>query len=362
MKKLHLLLLAAVMAMPMGGHAQDIEYQITGLTTDDATTVTVFVNDNARQADSAKVINGRFEVRGKAPRGSLLTVMEGLRMLGVVIDGTPADINLSSYSISGSAENIAFGRLQHRVDSISARLMAMRENTLTNRRDTSLAAKKRYTEYQNAAEATRQAIIGEISAYARAHSEMVSPAYLIAVYSNIMQFSDLQTELDSTTAYYHHPILKPVISRFEALAKRQEGRRYTDMKMQSPDGKTVLLSQYIGHGHYSLIDFWASWCGPCIKEMPTIKAAYDRYHASKGFEVVGVSFDDNANHWREAIKKHGLAWPQMSDLKGQCGIARDVYGIGAIPANVLVSPEGVIVANDLRGEDLLKKLAEIYGE
>lgn len=153
-----------------------------------------------------------------------------------------------------------------------------------------------------------------------------------------------------------------MISRFEALAKRQEGRRYTDMKMQSPDGKTVLLSQYIGHGHYSLIDFWASRCGTCIKEMPTIKAAYDRYHASKGFEVVGVSLDSNRKQWLKAVKEHQMTWPQLCAAEGEGNPAVDLYGIRGIPDNILVGPDGTVVTNDLRGEDLLKKLAEIYGE
>ena len=100
----------------------------------------------------------------------------------------------------------------------------------------------------------------------------------------------------------------------------------------------------------------------CRREMPTVVEAYNRYHASKGFNVVGVSFDDKLDRWKDGVKQLGMAWPQMSDLKGWKCAANEVYGVSSIPSNVLVDPQGKIVASDLRGKELLNKLKEIYGE
>ena len=107
-----------------------------------------------------------------------------------------------------------------------------------------------------------------------------------------------------------------------------------------------------------MIDFWASWCGPCKREMPTVVEAYDMYK-NKGFGVVGVSLDNNAESWKQAIKEWNITWPQMSDLKGwQCEGA-SLYGVRAIPATVLVDQQGTIIARNLRGAALMKKLGEL---
>ena len=130
---------------------------------------------------------------------------------------------------------------------------------------------------------------------------------------------------------------------------------YTDISLPGPQGQTVKVSDYVGKNKLVLIDFWASWCGPCMGEMPNVVKAYEMFHA-KGLEIVGVSLDKNKASWLAAVEQTGQKWPQMSDLKGWDSEGAALYGIQSIPANVLINEQGEIVAQNLRGDALLKEV------
>ncbi len=135
------------------------------------------------------------------------------------------------------------------------------------------------------------------------------------------------------------------------------GQPYTDFTLNDPEGNPLPLSSVIGE-NYVLIDFWASWCQPCRRENPNIVAAYNAFH-DKGFDIFGVSLDQSHSKWIEAIEQDGLTWNHVSDLKYWSSEAGRLYGVQSIPHSVLISPDGIIVAKNLRQEALHEKLAEL---
>jgi thiol-disulfide isomerase/thioredoxin len=110
-----------------------------------------------------------------------------------------------------------------------------------------------------------------------------------------------------------------------------------------------------------LVDFWASWCGPCRAENPNVVKAYNRFK-DKNFTILGISLDDSRDKWVRAIEKDQLTWQQVSDLKGWQNEVAKLYGIRAIPQNYLLDPKGKIIGKNLRGEALEKRLEELMGE
>ena len=145
-------------------------------------------------------------------------------------------------------------------------------------------------------------------------------------------------------------------NRLAVLKKSAIGQPMIDFTQADVNGKPVRLSDY--KGKYVLLDFWASWCGPCRAENPNVLKAYNQFK-DKNFTVVGVSLDEKADKWKEAIEKDGMPWMQVSDLKGFRNEVAQQYGIQAIPFSFLIDPQGIIVAKELRGAALHTKLAEI---
>lgn len=187
-------------------------------------------------------------------------------------------------------------------------------------------------------------------------------------YISLLALNDLtnpNSEIDSPTLLSLYKNLSETVKKTDfgkALGTRiLSGSRTAigsvapDFTQNNPDGKPVKLSDF--RGKYVLIDFWASWCGPCRKENPTVVKAYAQFK-DKNFEILGVSLDNpnGRNAWLNAIENDKLTWMQVSDLQGWKNQAAALYGVQSIPQNFLIDPKGVIIAKNLRGEELIRKL------
>ncbi len=136
------------------------------------------------------------------------------------------------------------------------------------------------------------------------------------------------------------------------------GTEAPDFQLQTIDGKTIKLSQY--RGQYCVLDFWASWCGDCRKDMPEMKRIYDRF-SKQGVQFVGISFDTRKESWQNAIEKYGISYPQVSELKNMRDASiTKAYGIHWIPSYVLVGPDGKVCLSTVLTWKLEKKLEEVF--
>lgn len=154
----------------------------------------------------------------------------------------------------------------------------------------------------------------------------------------------------------NYPSGKQFEYRLELAKKLTVGNPAIEFSQNDAAGKPVNLGSF--KGKYVLVDFWASWCGPCRAENPNVVKAYHKYK-EKGFTILGVSFDESKEKWLQAVQDDQLAWTQVSDLKGWGNAVGQLYGIRAIPQNLLLDPQGKIIAKNLRAEALEAKLEEL---
>jgi peroxiredoxin len=181
--------------------------------------------------------------------------------------------------------------------------------------------------------------------------------YLIVANSWQFELADLESVAATVdTSINNSTYVLKIRERIEILKKVAVGQMAPDFSMADSTGKVVSLSSF--KGKLVLIDFWASWCSPCRAENPGIVKVYNEFH-SKGFYILGVSLDKKRESWLKAVADDQLSWEQVSELKGWDCSAGKLYGVNSIPANILVDADGKIIARNIFGDELKKKLAEV---
>ncbi|MCC6371650.1 MAG: TlpA family protein disulfide reductase [Bacteroidia bacterium] len=277
----------------------------------------------------------------------------------ITVTGTIKDLG-NTYKAEGSAETALFidynnmaRRREMRLDSLNKVFMALVEPIKMDSVKVDSLSKTFEAPYNNIVEPEQKAMVNKIMQNTSMYSSIMAIQSI-----EPDKFPEVYIELDKglTKKFPNDKNVK----MFDDMVKRQlstsVGMVAPEIMLPTPDGKDLALSSL--RGKVVLIDFWASWCGPCRKEMPNVVKAYAKFK-NKGFEIYGVSLDQEKDRWVEAIAKDGITWPQVSDLKQWGSEVVKLYSIQGIPFTVLIDKDGKILAKNLRGEELEAKLAEV---
>ena len=324
---------------------------IHGICEPDAKYIGICKNmDGSGGADSVSVRDGKWEYMKELPAdvytlSFISDVMEKQEkqedFITVMADSIPTEIDLTTGTVKGSKASEA-------MNATWKGLLASMKS------DNKLAAVQQM----------RKAVLD--------NTDSMLPVVFVPMMYKGLTYGDLKKIFRPGVPYENHPAMQEAKAHMsqmqEAYQKelqsqkaRDIGNKFTDIAMNDTTGRERRLSEWCGKGRYVLIDFWASWCGPCRAEMPNVTACYEKYHA-KGLDIVAISFDTNKDAWLRAINTMKMPWVHLSDLAGWNSLGAKTYDIKGIPANILLDGEGNIIDIDLRDYMLEEKLAEIFGE
>lgn len=315
--------------------------------------------------DSAIVKNGKFTFKGgvKIPDLYFISLEDKKGQMLFFLENSKLNVTLPADSVwkgqvKGSGVHDQYvkynqeeGQFTAKLDEISKALRALNKNKEASEAERS----KLMEEYRT----VNKADMDYIKNYIAANPKSVLTPFLLQSKYSLYRF----TELDSVVNNLDKSVMttngaKYITNYISVKKKTDVGQPLTDFAFPDSTGKVIALSSVVKQHKYVLLDFWASWCGPCRAEMPQVKEIYAKYK-SQGFEIFAVSLDASAAPWKKAMQEFNMQWPSVSDLKGWNCEAGKLYGVTGVPYNVLIDQQGTIVAKNLHGNGLDAKLKEL---
>jgi peroxiredoxin len=321
------------------------------------------VDGQPQSVDTTDVVGGKFEFTGKmeVPDLRLIRLDEQEYLAPFFLDNSSITVTAKKDSLrvskySGSPTQDVFQIYLTEMEKLNKDMMALQAKyqSAMSTGNTSEAEKAKID-----GQAMQDNNLFYTKNFVKEHSNSVVSAYItLAMLAGQVEGA----ELDSIVGKFTPEIsTSEYVVKLKGIIQEQKktaiGVEAPDFTMNDPEGKPVQLSSF--RGKVVMIDFWASWCGPCRQENPNVVKLYQQYHA-KGFEIIGVSLDKTQEDWVKAIQDDQLSWIHVSDLQYWQNAAARLYGVNAIPQTYLLDKEGKIIAKGLRSEQLAAKLSELF--
>lgn len=315
-----------------------------------------YFEDDVARTDNVKVTKDKFTWKANLPYPQKVWVSFPKGRMWIFAES--GNMTMSGHIDSLKGITLNGSKIQDEANAyakLSAPLNALRTSILQRygkgSKEEQLVVEKQWKDYGNQALAFENKYISE-------HLNSALSLSLLAerVQANYVEMQSVFNKLSKNLK--DSPEGQRLVKRLEVLKHREIGEPMLNFTQANAEGQPVSFSDF--KGKYVLIDFWASWCGPCRAENPNVLKAYNTYK-DKNFTVIGVSLDDNGDKWKKAIKEDGIPWTQVSDLKGSNNEIAAYFGINSIPSTLLIDPQGKIIDKDLRGELLNKKLSDLLG-
>ena len=363
------MLLLALIGISINAQNYSVDFHYEGAGGDLRVVYLMNVETNAL-IDSFDVSHERAHMEGTCAGLPLLAAVSTRRdvrnaQVTFILDNTPVtleclsatpEIPMGTTTIQGSELNNRLGQTTAQVNAMMQKMYKVIADIRTATPAGTQPTEEQLKAYRAQAEETEQSIKGTYEALLQSERNNKLSLYCLVNGADFFDTQFLNQYLEGY-AYADSPALANLRTKLQSARLREPGASYIDFEMSDQSGTLHKLSDFVGKGTYVMVDFWASWCGPCRQEMPNVKAAYERFH-DKGFDIVAVSFDNNRDAWLKGIADLGMTWTQLSDLQGWNCLAGQIYKIRAIPCTIIYGPDGKVVASDLRGEALSKFLSE----